>query len=421
MSTESARSAAGAGKAFLLACGAVYVSQTLVTTMATQSMPALMRESGLPLQIVGLSYLFYLPWVLKFLWSPAIERTRHPLSGRDRSVALIVSGQCLLAVILLLPVLLWHGGSSFPVLIGVLLLAAALVSASVDIATDGVLIDALRAEARFERGNLMQVGGSYVGVLFGGGGFLLVAGSIGWPWALLLVSMLVVLTSTPLLFVHRPKIPSMRSRERPSLRQALARREIRQGLMIVLLLGAGIRMAFGMLGPVLLDHGVELSELGWLFGGFGAIAGLFGTTIGGMLAQRLPGWRSVTVVLALQTIALGAFIPVLALGTTANLLIGLCGVVFSAMAAGFVVIYSALMQLTSPAQPGVDFTLFQCADAAIAMTGGVAGGFLAQHFGYLVCFGLAGSLALMATLVLVGLNATGQAPIRPHEPVSEVV
>lgn len=421
MSTKSAHSAAGAGNAFLLACGAVYVSQTLVTVMATQSMPALMRASGLSLQIVGLSYLFYLPWVLKFLWSPAIERARHPLSGRDRSVALIVSGQCLLAVVLLLPVLLSQGGGSFPVLVGVLLLSAALVSASVDVATDGMLIDALRAEARFERGNLIQVGGSYVGVLIGGSGFLLVAGSIGWPWALLLVSVFVGLISTPLLLVRRPNMPSMRSQQRPSLPQALARREIRQGLMMVLLLGAGIRMAFGMLGPVLLDHGVELSDLGWLFGSFSAIAGLFGTTMGGMLAKQLPGWRSVTVVLALQTIALGAFIPVLALDTSANLLIGLCGGVFFVMAAGFVVIYSALMQLTSPAQPGVDFTLFQCTDAAIAMIGGVAGGLLAQHFGYLVCFGLASSLALMATLVLVGLSATGKAPTRPHEPVSEGV
>lgn len=401
--------------AFLLACGATYVSQTLVTTLATQSMPALLRDAGLSLQIVGLSYLFYLPWVLKFLWSPAVERARHPCPGNDRSVRMIVGGQCLLALLLLLPAVLSLTGITLPLVIGVMLLLAALVSASVDIVTDGLLIDTLRGEARFERGNLMQVGGSYVGVLLGGGGFLLVAGTTGWPQALLIVSVLVVLISFPLLITRRPTVWLAGHRKRPSLLKALARWEIRRGLVLVLLLGAGIRMAFGMLGPMLLDHGVELSELGWLFGGFSALAGLLGTLVGGILARLLPGWWAVTVVLALQAAALGGVIVALGFEASTNVLVTLSGGIFSSMAAGFVVIYSALMQLTSPSQSGVDFTLFQCSDALIAMIGGVLGGVLAQHFGYPVCFGVSTALALLASLVLVSMNVTNRGPVNPHQ------
>lgn len=404
-----------AGARFLLACGAVYVSQTLVTTLATQSMPALLRDAGLSLQIVGLSYLFYLPWVLKFLWSPAVERARHPLPGNDRSVRMIVGGQCLLALILLLPAVLSLAGITLPLVIGVMLLLAALVSASVDIVTDGLLIDTLRGEARFDRGNLMQVGGSYVGVLLGGGGFLLVAGATGWPRALLIVSLLVVVISLPLLITRRPTVWLAGHRKRPSLLKALARREIRQGLLLVLLLGAGVRTAFGMLGPMLLDHGVELSELGWLFGGFSALAGLLGTLVGGILARFLPGWWAVTVVLGLQALTLGGVIVALVFGVPTSVLVALAGGLFSSMAAGFVVIYSALMQLTNPSQSGVDFTLFQCSDALIAMIGGVVGGVLAQHFGYPVCFGVSASLALLATLVLVSMNVRNRAPLNPHQ------
>jgi MFS transporter (putative signal transducer) len=48
------------------------------------------------------------------------------------------------------------------------------------------------------------------------------------------------------------------------------------------------------------------------------------------------------------------------------------------------------MSLSSPLQAGVDFTLFQCTDAAIAILAGVVGGIVAQHFGYAACFLFAG-------------------------------
>ena len=56
--------------------------------------------------------------------------------------------------------------------------------------------------------------------------------------------------------------------------------------------------------------------------------------------------------------------------------------------------------LASPAQAGVDFTLFQCADALVAMVGGVAAGWLAQHLGYGACFGIAAALGAAGLPVL---------------------
>lgn len=48
---------------------------------------------------------------------------------------------------------------------------------------------------------------------------------------------------------------------------------------------------------------------------------------------------------------------------------------------------------------GVDFTLFQCTDAAIAILAGVIGGVVAQHFGYAACFLFAGAFTLLAAWV----------------------
>lgn len=392
-----------AGGIFLIACAGVYISQTLVTTLATQSLPSLLRASGAPLQLVGLSYLFLLPWVVKFLWSPAVERMRRPATGNEQSRNLIVIGQVALAVILAVPVLISHNDHALTQILGLLLLLAALLSASVDIATDGMMIDQLRSSGSFCTGNMVQVGGSYLGVMLGGGGFLLLSSYLSWPTALLLTSLLLLLISLPILSL-RPVIdtsrPATQTGSRPSLRHALKRREIRVGLGLVLLMGAGIRTAFGMIGPLLLDQGISMTQLGWLFGTFSVVAGLLGTLAGGWLSHRLAPWHAVAWVLALQALFLAAFIPALSFASATHFLIAVCGMTFAAMAAGFVVIYSALMRLTSPTQSGVDFTLFQCADALIAMIGGITGGFLAGQLGYLGCFAIAAGLSLLATIVV---------------------
>ena len=57
------------------------------------------------------------------------------------------------------------------------------------------------------------------------------------------------------------------------------------------------------------------------------------------------------------------------------------------------------MTLSSPLQAGVDFTLFQCTDAAIAILAGVVGGVIAQHFGYAACFMFGGTFTLLAAWI----------------------
>ena len=60
------------------------------------------------------------------------------------------------------------------------------------------------------------------------------------------------------------------------------------------------------------------------------------------------------------------------------------------------------MEAASPLQPGVDFTLFQSADALIAAAGGLAAGWLAQHMGYGACLASAALLCAGGAWALAG-------------------
>jgi len=62
----------------IFAIAGVYVTQSLVSALSMQSLPALVRAAGGSLALAGATTLFMLPWALKFIWAPWIERWRLP-------------------------------------------------------------------------------------------------------------------------------------------------------------------------------------------------------------------------------------------------------------------------------------------------------------------------------------------------------
>ncbi|RRD67616.1 MFS transporter [Comamonadaceae bacterium OH2310_COT-174] len=392
----------------LAAIGGVYVTQTIVTGLVTQALPTLLRDAGASLTVAGLTALLWAPWGLRFFWAPHIERWRLPAGQTQRrSRALVLTGQWLMAAVLaalglaglLLPLTL---SAHAPWMLAALLLAA-LVAATADVACDGFAVEQLSARWR-GWGNAVQVGGSYVGAMLGAGGFLLLAGRLGWPMALCLTAALMALLGLPMLTLREPARPACQAlAHRPGIAHALRRPELRTGLALLLLCSAGVRLSLGMFGPLLLDRGMDLQQVGWVFGTLHLAAGLGGAIVGGLLVRRCPGWRAVAVAMCCKAIVLAA----LALAarpdeaSSTAFLVALIGLMFTVMACLWVALYAALMGLASPLQPGVDFTLCQSADALLALAGGVLGGWLSQRLGYAACFALA---ALLAALAMVRVS-----------------
>lgn len=388
----------------LPAIAGIYISQTIITALTTQALPSLLRDAGASLQVAGLTALLWIPWGIRFVWAPTVERWRLPAGQlQRRSRTLIIAGQALIAVILLaLGLIALSGHLSLTghagwILVG--LLVAALVAATTDVASDAFTVEQLASRQR-GWGNVAQVGGSYVGAMLGAGGVLLVAGSVGWPQALMAAALAVVLLSLPMLLLREPpRSEALAVSHRPSLMHALRRPEIRNGLLLLLLSSVGIRLTLGMFGPFMLDRGMTLEQLGWLFGSLHIGAGLSGAVLGGLMVRFAPGWRAVWIGVALKGCVLAA-LTLAAPVASLPVLIVLVGSMFAVIGLLWVALYSALMGLTSPLQAGVDFTLFQSADALLAMAGGVSGGWLAQHLGYEVCFGLAAASTALAVWVI---------------------
>lgn len=385
------------GRVLLVVAG-IYTTQSAIGSMTFQGVPAILRSAGAGLDLIGLVALFMLPWALKFLWAPAVERYRLPLRGRRRSRPIILAGQAV--AVALVGLMAAFAPEEAPVLLFTMLGGVALVCATVDIACDGFAVEQLSERTR-GWGNVMQVGGGYVGALLGGGLFLVLVGRVGWAPAVLAMTALILILTVPAALTPEPsgRVPS--GPHRPSLADALGRAEIRRGLVVVLVFQLGLRIVQTLMAPFLIDRGFDLTLLGLMQGGVGTVFSLAGTVLAGAAVRSL-GARAVLRGVAVLEALLFAALCVASLqpDVPRAVLLILIPACAGITGAAFVALYTAMMGWSSLRQAGVDFTLFQCADAAMAALAGFGGAMLAQHLGYRSGFGLAAVAALAAVGLL---------------------
>jgi MFS transporter (putative signal transducer) len=381
----------------LLAAGGIYTAQSLVGGLTFLGVPAVLRAENVALDRIGLVSLAMLIWALKFLWAGPVERWRIGIGGRRRSRVLILAGEAVVVLALLAFGL--AGGTDFSVILGLLILMA-LASATVDIACDAFLIEQF-PENRRGLANVAQVGGGYLGMIFGSGLFVAVYAAFGWLVASFVLAALVLLFSVPMAAVREVTVPTA-PLTTAGLLNAVRRPEIRIGILMAITFELGGRLAQALAGPFLVDAGLPLATLGLLNGGGGVAAGLAGTAAGGALAHRFGAVRAMLSVAGLHVLSLVALASAVLLASDyLYLLVSLFVIESAVMAAGFVTSYARLMSLASPKQPGVDFTLFQCASAIAAAICGMSGAMLAARAGYAPVFALAASLAAIVPPLLI--------------------
>jgi len=129
------------------------------------------RDRGMSLEAIGLTSMYGLPWILKFLWAPQVDAygtKRTWLLGSEGVLVLF-----LLATALLAPL------RQAPLLIALLFFFAAFVAATHDVAIDGYYLEALdkKGQSKFVGYRVM----AYRIAMMTGTGIIITMGTrIGW-------------------------------------------------------------------------------------------------------------------------------------------------------------------------------------------------------------------------------------------------
>lgn len=382
-----------------VALAGLYTVQGLPHGFFGQAMPVLLREQGLDLRIIGLLSLVALPWALKFLWAPFLDR--YSLWREEYRRSWIVLMNLAAASVLLLlssaPLADWlQQGILLPV---VLLLVLNLFIATQDIATDALAVENL-AEAERGRGNGLQVAAYRVGMILSGGVLVSLFGVIGWSQALWLIAALMLLGTLPLLFFKpRPHVVDQQALW-PLWVGFFRRPHAWSWLLLLVVYKAGDAFGTPMIRPMLTDAGLSLEALGVLLGTAGFVAGLLGALMGGLLVERLGRCNALLLFLLFEALALllytGLSSSARQLGADDPHL--LLAVVIEHVAGGMgtAALFTVMMDFCREHCAAADYALQACLVIVAGMLAGALSGVSAHALGYDGHFVLAAVMCLLA-------------------------
>jgi PAT family beta-lactamase induction signal transducer AmpG len=257
-------------------------SSGLPLGLVSLSIPDWMRDIGVDIRVVGLFTLAQAPWAFKVVWSPLMDRYVPPFWGRRRGwmavtqVALAVLG-LLLAGVGQEPDAIW--------VVGALVLAIALASASQDIAIDAYAVEVLRKE---EQGAAVgaRIALYRAAMVVSGGAAITAAARIGWP----AVNALLALVYVPmLLLTWKAPEPEIAAPVPKTLREAvwhpflgfLTRHRALEMLTFVVLYKFADNLAQALTRPFLIDMGYSADHRGIALATVGLAATLAGAFVGG--------------------------------------------------------------------------------------------------------------------------------------------
>jgi MFS family permease len=351
------------------------------------------RQRGVSLAAIGLFSLVYLPFGLSFVWAPLVDRYYLRRIGRRRSWMLgcqLLSGAALLAAATTPPeVSLTATLSAFALL--------CFAAATMDVAIDGYAVENLRA---YERGwgNGIQIGGMLTGFACGGGGLLIVYDSLGWRSCLLLMAVATGVSLLPMCLRPEPPPPpeAVRDGRTPASVFLFFRRPGAWRIVLFMFVLYGpMSLGLGMVRPFLVDLGLSLTDIGWMMGTGGSLAGLAGATLAGSLINPL-GRREAIVCFGLLQAALVGGMSLVATGHAQNtfaITFLVCAEMFT-YSTFFVAVATVAMDWSSLAQAGTDYTIMQCCMFLTGIAATAAGGFLASVCGWAWYFALAALLGV---------------------------
>jgi PAT family beta-lactamase induction signal transducer AmpG len=248
---------------------------------------AWMKEEGVDLSTIGLFTLVGLPYTLKFLWAPVMDRFIPPLFGRRRGWLLITQ----VALIAALVGLSLSRPAENPWLLAFMAMLVTFCSASQDI-----VIDAFRREDLADRelglGSAMYVNGYRLGMLLAGGGGLILADMMPFSAMYQLMAASLVLGVIVTLLVREPQmVPGTPRTIKSAVVEPFVEYFQRDGavlfLAFILLYKLGDAMASAITTPFYLDLGFSKTEIGVVVKLFGVWATIGGGTLGGILILRM--------------------------------------------------------------------------------------------------------------------------------------
>jgi PAT family beta-lactamase induction signal transducer AmpG len=296
-------------------------SSGIPLALTSGTLQAWMTVVGVDLRTIGIFALVGLPYTMKFLWSPFMDRFIPPWLGRRRGW-IIMTQLCLVTSI---SAMAFSSPQQTP-LLAALAFMVAFASASQDIVIDAYRTDVLHEQER-GIGAAVFVMGYRIAMLVSGALALVLSDRIGWRNTYLLMAGAICVGIISTFLGPEPEEKVVPPRSLPEavwgpLKNYFSRNSAISLLLLIVLYKLGDAYA-GTLTTAFLIRGVgfSVSEVGAINKGFGFASLIAGAIFGGTLMVRLRLFRALLIFGILQAVSNLSFMFLAWLGKSYGMLI----------------------------------------------------------------------------------------------------
>ena len=355
----------------------------LPLALSTGTLQAWFALSDVDIKTIGLLSLVGLPYTIKFLWAPLLDRYVPPLLGRRRGWMLVT--QLMLAALLFLMGL--NDPDQDAALLGMLAFLVAFFSASQDIAFDAYRTDALHAKER-GLGAAFSVYGYRIAMLVSGALALILGEHIGWSQTYMLMALIMGGTALFSFLAPEPDNPadappSLMAAAKEPLKEFFSRPYAVWLLATIILYKLGDAFA-GTLTTTFLLRALEFTptEVGAINKGFGLAATLFGALAGGLWLTRLGLWKSLLIYGVLQAITNLGFMVLALMGKSYPMMVAVVGLENLAGGMGTAAFVAFIMALCDHRYTATQFALLSALAALGRVFVGPPSGLMVDSLGW---------------------------------------
>lgn len=377
---------------------ALYLAQSVPMSFFSTILQVLMRQSNFNLASIAMVQMIKLPWIVKFLWSPNIDK--NCLTKKDFKRYIFVSE--IIYALLIFAVSFFNFNEHIYIII-VMLFFSFIASATQDIATDAF------AALSFEKKdksmlNSIQSMGSFGGTLLGSGLLLLIFHKYGWHTITPMLALFAIVAIIPLFFEKSIKISNKNEESKASYRDIFlffARKEIWKQIGFLFLYYSSIIGILSVLRSYMVDLGYTIKEIGFYSGVLGTSVAFVFAFISGFVIKRIGRYKtrilfSIVIFITSLFFLLLTYIHI----STPLLVLGVC-MLWGTYGMSSVLVYTTSMDCVRKGREGTDFTIQTVITHISSMIVALHCGRVADVFGYRGLFALEVALAIMSVLYVL--------------------
>lgn len=359
----------------------------LPLSLPGSTLEAWFTQAGRSYVEIGFLSLVGLPYALKFLWAPLLDRYGHTALGLRRTWMLGTQ----LCLVLILLAMSFGDPAVYPGYLAALALCVTILSSTQDIA-----IDAFRAEVLQpnERGlGVAAFVAAYRGALLVASGVaLILADHLGWALVYRLMAGLMLLGVLTSLWVKEPPHPPRKAETITALfwdpmKNIFSRNGVLWIIGLVVLYKFGDAFIAKMTTPFLLrELGFSLTEVGTVNKVFGLVSMLCGLFVGGLLMTRLTLFRALMLFGIAQAVSNLMFLWLAYVGHQMYAMVITLMIEQFCGGLGMAAYLSLLMSLCDSRFTAFQFAFFSALSSLPRELLGPVSGYLVTHAGWIPYF-----------------------------------